>query len=262
MRAATGRTTAAASAVLAALVLTTAARPTAAQNGQTDLDALVGWPFPSALTAAPASPVVAWVRNERGARNIWTAAAPGWSGRRLTSFTRDDGQEITQLAVSADGSLVAFVRGGAPNRAGEIPNPESDPAGVDREIWVAPTDGSGAQRLGPGHSPVLSPDGAWVIHIDRGVIQRRPARDPSASPEPLVRGRGSPGELRLSPDGTHLAWTSGRGDHAFIGVLDLESGTLRYLDPSLDQDGNPAWSPDGQGPTDSHLIGVIEVTGM
>ncbi|MCY3676451.1 MAG: prolyl oligopeptidase family serine peptidase [Gemmatimonadetes bacterium] len=246
MRAATGRTTAAASAVLAALVLTTAARPTAAQNGQTDLDALVGWPFPSALTAAPASPVVAWVRNERGARNIWTAAAPGWSGRRLTSFTRDDGQEITQLAVSADGSLVAFVRGGAPNRAGEIPNPESDPAGVDREIWVAPTDGSGAQRLGPGHSPVLSPDGAWVIHIDRGVIQRRPARDPSASPEPLVRGRGSPGELRLSPDGTHLAWTSGRGDHAFIGVLDLESGTLRYLDPSLDQDGNPAWSPDGR----------------
>ncbi|MCY3546948.1 MAG: prolyl oligopeptidase family serine peptidase [Gemmatimonadetes bacterium] len=246
MRAATGRTTAAASAVLAALVLTTAARPTAAQNGQTDLDALVGWPFPSALTAAPASPVVAWVRNERGARNIWTAAAPGWSGRRLTSFTRDDGQEITQLAVSADGSLVAFVRGGAPNRNGEIPNPESDPAGVDREIWVVGTDGSGVQRLGSGHSPVLSPDGAWVIHIDRGVIQRRPARDPSASPESLVRGRGSPGELRLSPDGTHLTWTSRRGDHAFIGVLDLQSGTMRYLDPSLDQDGSPAWSPDGR----------------
>ncbi len=242
------RTTAAVSAALIALVLATATppRPASAQNGQANLDALVGWPFPSALTAAPAAPVVAWVRNERGGRNVWTAAAPEWTGRRLTSFTRDDGQEIAELVVAADGSLVAFVRGGAPNRAGEIPNPESDPAGVDREIWVVGTDGGGARRLGPGHSPLLSTDGAWVIHIDRGVIQRRPTRDPSASPEPLVRGRGSPAELRLSPDGTHLAWTSRRGDHAFIGVLDLESGTLRYLDPSLDVDGSPAWSPDGR----------------
>ena len=240
------RTTAVTSAVLTALVVATTPRPVSAQNGSTDLDALVGWPFPTALTAAPAAPAVAWVRNERGARNVWTAAAPGWTGRRLTSFTRDDGQGIAEIAVAADGSVIAFVRGGAPNRAGEIPNPESDPAGVDREIWVVGTDGGGAQRLGPGHSPLLSADGAWVIHIDRGVIQRRPTRDPSAPPEPLVRGRGSPAELRLSPDGTHLAWTSRRGDHAFVGVLDLENGTLRYLDPSLDQDGSPAWSPDGR----------------
>lgn len=246
MRTASRRITATAAAALIGLVLATAAGPAAAQDGTTDLDALVGWPFPTALTAAPAAPVVAWVRNERGARNVWTAAAPGWTGRRLTSFTHDDGQEIAELAVAATGSLVAFVRGGAPNRAGEIPNPESDPAGTDREIWVVGTDGGGAHRLGPGHSPLLSPDGAWVIYIDRGVIQRRRARDPSASPESLVRGRGSPAELRLSPDGTRLAWTSRRGDHAFIGVLDLESGTLRYLDPSLDVDGSPAWSPDGR----------------
>ena len=232
---------------LASLLLCAAAFPTAyGQTRQTDLDALVGWPFPTEMTAAADAPVVAWVRNERGARNVWTAVGPEWRGRPLTEFEEDDGQEVAGLAVSAGGTTIAFVRGGAPNRAGEIPNPESDPAGVDRELWVVGTDGAAPRRLGPGHSPLLTADGSVVIYIQDGVIWRRSTSDADGEPEAVVRGRGSPGELRLSPDGTHLAWTSQRGDHAFIGVLDLADRDLRYLDPSLDLDGSPVWSPDGR----------------
>src|SRR6185295_1528414 len=36
-----------------------------------------------------------------------------------------------------------------------------------------------------------------------------------------------------------------RGDHAFIGVYDIASKDLRWLAASVDQDGEPAWSPDG-----------------
>jgi Tol biopolymer transport system component len=42
-----------------------------------------------------------------------------------------------------------------------------------------------------------------------------------------------------------LAFTSGRGTHSYIGVFTLASKELRYLDPSLDRDGNAEWSPDG-----------------
>ncbi len=241
---------AAAFALLAATLAAAAATlPTAgtasAQTRATDLDALVGWAFPSGLVAAAEAPVVAWVRNERGARNVWVAEGPGWRGRRVTSFAGDDGQEVGSLAISAAGTIIAFVRGGAPNRAGEIPNPASIALGVDREVWIVGTDGGDARKLGPGHSPLLTGGGDEVVYIEGGVIHRQPTGDPAAAPEPLADPRGSPGELRLSPDGNLLAFTSQLGDHAFIGVLDLAAGTLRYLDPSLDIDGNPAWSPDG-----------------
>lgn len=38
---------------------------------------------------------------------------------------------------------------------------------------------------------------------------------------------------------------SRRTDHSFIGVYELSSKNLRYLDPSLDRDQDPVWSPDG-----------------
>ncbi|HEX9189897.1 MAG TPA: prolyl oligopeptidase family serine peptidase, partial [Vicinamibacteria bacterium] len=52
--------------------------------------------------------------------------------------------------------------------------------------------------------------------------------------------------LRFSPDGALLAFVSDRGDHAFVGIYDLAARSIRWMDPGVDRDGEPAFSPDGR----------------
>jgi len=127
-----GRTVAATTvtAVALALALPAIGSPTATLGAQAapavTLEQLLSTPFPTSLVAAPRGGAVAWVLNERGARNIWVATAPAYAGKRLTSYTADDGQEISALTWEPDGASLVFVRGGARNRAGESPNPAQD----------------------------------------------------------------------------------------------------------------------------------------
>src|ERR1043166_2065757 len=95
----------AAAVVLAPAALAQRARPAAAPKPPAagfTLEQVKGLPYPDALTAAATGRKLAWEFNERGVRNVWVAEGPGFTARRLTDYTRDDGQELTSIAVSAD----------------------------------------------------------------------------------------------------------------------------------------------------------------
>src|SRR5262249_4394459 len=117
------------------------------------LEQVLSAPFPSDLVAAPAGGAVAWVFNNKGARNVWAASPPQYAGRPMTSYTEDDGQEIGSLAFAPDGKSLVFVRGGDANRKGEYPNPSSRPEGAEQEIFWAPLSGGAARKVAEGHSP-------------------------------------------------------------------------------------------------------------
>src|SRR5579885_2976293 len=94
------------------------------------LEQVLSAPFPTELVAAPGGGKVAWLLNERGARNIWMAASPDFKGVRLTSYTGDDGTDIGQLRWTPDGRGVVFVRGGDLEFLGRPdPNPSANTAG-------------------------------------------------------------------------------------------------------------------------------------
>ena len=225
------------------LLLVAASQATSLPPPPFTLEQFLSAPFPTELTAGP-SGALAWVFNDRGARNVWIAEPPDYNGRRLTSFLADDGQEISDLAFSSDGKSLVFVRGGGANRRGEIPNPGSSAEGTEQAVFVAPASGGTPRRIGDGHAPAISPKGI-VAYVLKEQVWSAPLEG-SEKPAQLFKGRGDDAALRWSPDGSRLAFASRRGDHSFIGVYEPAGKTVRYLDPSVDRDSAPVWAPDGK----------------
>jgi dipeptidyl aminopeptidase/acylaminoacyl peptidase len=216
-----------------------------AQSGSFTLERVMSAPFPSELTAAPAGGKLAWVQNDRGVRNIWVAGPPDYRGRQITAYSQDDGQAIMDLAWTQDAAALVFVRGGDANRQGEIPNPWSVPDGVEQAIWIVAAAGGEPRKIAEGRSPAVSPRGDRLAFLRRNQVWGA-SLDGREKPAQWVHARGECGSLRWSGDGARLAFVSNRRDHAFVGVYDPVAKSLRYLDPGLDRDSNPAWSPDGK----------------
>jgi dipeptidyl aminopeptidase/acylaminoacyl peptidase len=223
----------------------------AAQQSFT-LEQVTSAPFPSDLVASATGGKVAWQLNARGVRNLWVAAPRDYRGRQITSYTEDDGQEINHVQWTPDARSVVYVRGGDFEMGRENPNPRSDPAGVEQDIWIAPADGGASRKIAEGHSPAISPKGDRVAFIQKDQVWMAPL-DGAEKPVQAVHARGKAQSLRWSPDGTKLAFVSSRSDHSFIGVFEPAAKTLRYLDPGVDRDSNPTWAPD------SHQIAFVRI---
>lgn len=214
------------------------------------LEQVLSSPYPMNLVAARNADRIAWVMNDRGARNVWTAAAPDFRPVRLTNFAADEVFEIPDVLLTDDGRSAVFIKGGQPNSAGWVTNSDSDPDGREQAVWAVRTDGGEPWKIAPGSDPVLSPDGRSALMVKDGLIFRV-GLDPhlhaeaATAPELLFRAAGRNGSPRFSPDGSRIAFVSDREDHKLIGVFDLSRRKIIWVAPSVDRDSDPCWSADG-----------------
>jgi len=229
-----------------------AALPVGAQSKPT-IAQYIGTSEPLEMATAAKTDRIAWISYDRGMRNVYTAAAPDFKTVRLTNFMEDNGVDLTEVSLSADGSVAVFVRGGAANRQGWIADPGHDPNGGDRAIWaVRTTGGAPAIRVAEGQSPVISPDGRWVLYSHDDQIYR--ARTSKEAPPtrmdtggiPFIKLWGNNGQPHWSPDGSKIAFVSMRENHSFIALYDVKTRKVTYVAPSVDCDASPTWSGDGK----------------
>ena len=208
-------------------------------------------PYPSNLVAARKADRIAWIMNDQGTRNVWTAAGPDLKPVDLTGYARDEVFEIDEVQLTDDGRTAVFVKGGSPNAGGWVTNSDSDPDGREQAIWAVRTDGGRPWRVAAGSNPVLAPDGLSALFVKDGLIYRvplTPRQGGGEAPEPelLFRAAGTNGSPRFSPDGGLVAFVSNRQDHSLVGVFDLARRKITWIAPSVDRDSEPRWSADGR----------------
>jgi dipeptidyl aminopeptidase/acylaminoacyl peptidase len=229
--------------LFASVALHAAARPafTMAQ--------ILHYPYATELASAERGDAIAWVRNIDGIRNVWFAHGPDFAPTQLTRYTEDDGQEITHLTFSPDGTRLVYVRGGDhdanwPAEGNLAPDPSDSPDQPLVSVWTVPLTGGAPVKIADGDTPVISSHGQLVYTKDDHVWTA--ALDGQGKPEQLFFDRGKDGELHWSPDGSRLAFVSNRGDHSFIGIFTAKDQPILYVAPSTGRDSVPRWSPDGQ----------------
>ena len=209
------------------------------------LEQLMSAPFYSTISVSPKGNRVVWLKNERGVRNIEIADAPDFKPRLLTHFDADDGVEIANFQWTKDENALFFVRGNAPQvRAREPHNPAHLLEGTTPTIFKINIADGKTVKIANGSTPSVSPDGMRLIFMKSGQIFSKNADDTLAAKQ-LTQIRNGCGSVRLSPDGSKLAFVSSRGGHSFVGIFDFKQTDYKFLNPSTDRDIEPAWSPDG-----------------
>jgi dipeptidyl aminopeptidase/acylaminoacyl peptidase len=222
---------------------------------QTYLEQFLAHPTESNFAASPDGKNIAWVINDAGKRNVMIKTGADLP-KMLTDYQQDDGQEISHLEFSPNGTKLIFVRGGGANSKGQSPNPLSLSEGTEQAIYFKDIASKNPpSKIAQGSNPLFYPDGIKILFAKGGQIYETNL-DINAAPKLLFVARGSNFGPKFSPTGNDILFTSDRGDHSFIGIYSTVSKKIRWVAADVSNDNFPVWSPDGK------QIGFIRKAGI
>jgi len=209
------------------------------------LERFHSYPFETEFAASADGKNVAWVVNDQGKRNVMIKTGNDLP-HAITNYDQDDGQEISQLVFSPNGTKLVFVRGGGANLHGQNPNPSSLSEGAEQAIYFKDLSSKNLpSRIAQGNSPLFTPDGLKILFAKGGQIYETNL-DINAVPKLLFVARGTNYAPKFSPNGLEILFTSDRGDHSFSGIYNTVSKKIRWIAPDASLDNFPVWSPDGK----------------
>lgn len=208
--------------------------------------ALLRTPFVSNLNVSQEHDIVLYSINNNGARNVYASKGPNFESIKLTNFNEDDGQEITNLQLSADGQHAVFVRGG--DHGGNIsPVPVNPTSSIEKQeivVYAVNLKTKKVIKIDNGDYPVVHPFENKVVYIKSNQIWISTIGN-SGDIKPLFHAKGVNRTPKWSPNGDKLAFVSRRNTHSFIGVYEEGKKNIEWIAPSFHIDNTPRWSPCG-----------------
>lgn len=224
-----------------------------AQNVNLTYKSFRSYAFPSELVSSKNGDKIAWAMDEQGVRNIYVASAPNFEPRKLTNYSKDEGQELTSISITDDGKWLVFVRGGdhSANFNGDLPintNSSLEPQNV--KVIQILFEGGAQRIIGDGDFPKLSPKSDQVVFIKNHQpwickLDTVAGEDFFDIPRQLVNTKGKVSDLQWSPNGKKLAFKVDRDTHSLLAIVELGKDNIQWLQPSFARDASPRWSPDG-----------------
>jgi dipeptidyl aminopeptidase/acylaminoacyl peptidase len=201
-------------------------------------------PLPYQPITSADGTLAAYVTRAATKRGVWLIDLKG-DVRPFAVFDGDDGQALSEVALAPHADAIAFVRGAAENKVGEVPNPRSLGEKPVRELWLG-TPKQPPRKVAEGEAPQFTPDGTRLVwEGERGLMIAPVFRDAdggvrlgAASVLMADPMRGP----RFSPDGSKLVF----GREGALFVYDLANDRITPIEkPKGASDFAPNWSPDG-----------------
>jgi Tol biopolymer transport system component len=156
---------------------------------------------------------------------------------RLTSGL----DRYTSLASSADGRRLVVTRASSKRTLWRLP------------IGAPPAELSAANRIslttGTGSSPRLGPD--YLVYVSATRTNQSIWKLTNGTASELWRGSEAQvvGGPAISPDGRQIAFSVRQPAQTALYVMQADGTNARIVTGSLDLQGDPAWTPDGQSIT-------------
>ncbi|MCY7409605.1 MAG: hypothetical protein LH473_04975, partial [Chitinophagales bacterium] len=146
------------------------------------------------------------------------------------------GMDIGDVQLSPNGEQVVYVLGNPANENGETANPALLQTTTEQAIYVVNSTGGEPRKISSGNAPRISPHGNLLAFILGKQVWLASLTDTAAKPQKLFQSRGGQSNIQWSPKSNAIAFVSNRGDHSFIGVYQLDTKTVQFVETSIDLD--------------------------
>jgi len=193
---------------------------------------------------------------------VYLASDPDGSGpwlysldveRRIPHRLTSGLEQYTSLAASADGRRLVTTRTAPDRTLWRLPIDDSL-AGASSSAQVSSSTGlSGAERIplttSPGFSPRFGPN--YLLYVSQTGTGEGVWKLADGKSTELWRGEDARvfGGPAISRDGRYVAFSVRQHEQKLLYVMQADGANARVVAGSLDLQGNPEWSPDGQSIT-------------